>query len=42
MLRIYSVDGTTKKTVVLRQGETVQINLPYGMYIIDGKKYMLK
>ena len=42
VLRIYSVDGTTKKTVVLRQGETVQINLPYGMYIIDGKKYMLK
>ena len=42
VLRIYGVDGTTKKTVVIRQGETVQINLPYGMYIIDGKKYMLK
>lgn len=42
VLCIYGVDGMTKKTVVLRQGETVQINLPYGMYIIDGKKYVLK
>lgn len=42
VMRIYGIDGMTKKTVVLRQGETVQVDLPRGMYIIDGKKYMLK
>ena len=42
VLRIYGVDGMTKKTVVLRQGEMVRIGLPNGMYIINGKKYMLK
>ena len=42
VLRIYGIDGMTKKTVVLRQGETVQIKLPYGTYIINGRKYLLK
>ena len=42
VLRIDGIDGMTKKTVVLRAGEIVQIDLPHGIYIINGKKYILK
>ena len=42
VLRIDGIDGMTKRTVKLRQGEKVQIALPRGIYIINGIKYMLK
>ena len=42
VLHIYGIDGMIKKMVELGQGETVQVDLPCGMYIINGKKYMLK
>ena len=42
VIRIYGTDGTIKKSVALGQGETVQIDLPRGIYIIGGKKIVLK
>jgi len=42
VIHIYGIDGMAKKTVALRQGETVQIVLPHGIYIIDGQKIVLK
>ncbi len=42
VIYIYGIDGILKETVELRQGETAQIVLPPGMYIVDGKKIMLK
>lgn len=42
VIRIYGIDGMSKRTVALSQGETVQIDLPRGIYIIKGKKIVLK
>ena len=42
VIRIYGTDGTIKKSVALGQGETVQIDLPRGIYIIGGKKIVLR
>jgi len=41
-IRIYEVDGVLKRTVALRHGETVHVDLPRGIYIIGGKKIVLK
>ena len=42
MICIYGIDGAIKRTIVLGQGETVQVDLPRGIYIIGGKKIVLK
>ncbi len=42
MICIYGIDGTSKKTVSLKQGKTVQIVLPQGIYVIGGKKIIVK
>ncbi len=42
VIHIYGIDGMTKKKVKLRQGETTQIILPRGIYIIDGKKVSIR
>ena len=42
MLRIYGLDGMIKKSITLSKGETVLIDMPRGLYIINNKKVLLK
>ena len=41
-IRIYAINGTLIQTINAKSGETYQVELPRGMYIINNKKVMLK
>lgn len=42
VIRIYAINGTLVQDISVKGGETYQVELPRGMYIINNKKIMLK
>jgi len=41
-IRVYAINGTLLQSINAKSGETYQVELPRGMYIINNKKVVLK